>query len=212
LNSIPATYLCLLHILSSPNILSSIRTELHIASFLSLAADQQSKLVPTGLPHLHALVREVLRYHSTAWSAREVTETTMLDLKSDNGRVYELQKGAIVACPSSLLHHDPSTHTNPGLFDAKRFLSKELGGMGTPVSSATLRPFGGGGSYCPGRLFAERQVMGCLAALVGRFDMEVIAKKWQIPRNADFFFVTKCEDVKLGVSKREGEESQRSAV
>jgi cytochrome P450 len=62
--------------------------------------------------------------------------------------------------PSSLLHYDPAVHHDPEVFDAKRFLSKELGGIGTQVSSTTLRPFGGGMSYCSGRRFTENQVVG----------------------------------------------------
>lgn len=42
--------------------------------------------------------------------------------------------------------------------------------MGTPVSGATLRPFGGSVSYCPGRVFAEKQVVGFLAAVAGRYE------------------------------------------
>jgi len=92
--------------------------------------------------------------------------------------------------PSSLLHHDPNIHVDPEISNPKRFLSKELGGLGTTVNSATLRPFGGGQSYCPGRPFAEKQVVGFLAMLVATFDVEAVGKrglKVEIPRNAVFF-------------------------
>lgn len=92
--------------------------------------------------------------------------------------------------PSSLLHYDVGIHPNPEMFDAERFLASEIGGMGTPVSRATLRPFGGGISYCPGPLFAEKQVAGFLARFLARYDVTVsrtgkIGVK-DIPRNADF--------------------------
>jgi cytochrome P450 len=154
-------------------------------------------------------VREVLRHHTTAWSAREVASTTALSPKPPASspsrrrrRTYELQKGAVVALPSSLLHHDASVHAGPRAFDAARFLAAEHGGVGTPVSSATLRPFGGGASYCPGRLFAEKQVVGVLAAVVVRYEVGVEAGGWEVPRNADFFYVTKQRDVVLGLRRR----------
>jgi cytochrome P450 len=199
-------YVTLLRLVSDASLLAAIRNELNDTKFQYVTASHRAKLVPSGLPRLHALFREVMRYHTTAWSAREVTENVTLELKNNddsiNPRIYELEKGGIVAMPSSLLHYDPAVHRDPKLFDSKRFLSKNLGGRGTPVTSATLRPFGGGISYCPGRLFAEKQVVGYLATLCARLDFETFKKELQIPRNSDFFFVTKCPQIELRVSKR----------
>lgn len=104
--------------------------------------------------------------------------------------------------PSSLLHHNPETHTNPEIFDATRFLSKKLGGKGISCMAKELRPFGGGISYCPGRLFAEKQVVGFLALLLSHFDIIRVGKEVEIPRNADFFYVTKQKGWELLVTSR----------
>jgi cytochrome P450 len=104
--------------------------------------------------------------------------------------------------PSSLLYYDAAIHAEPEIFDAKRFLGKERGGRGTRVSGATLRPFGGGGSYCPGRLFAERQLVGFLAGFVERFDVGIEGRV-EVPKNADFFNVTAQRDVEVVLRRRE---------
>jgi len=196
-------YVTFLHLVSDESLFAEICQELIDTKFQYLTADARAKLVPSGLPRMHALFREVMRYHTTAWSAREVIKTTKIELKSNHEslkpRIYKLKKGGIVVMPSSLLHHDPDIHKNPEVFDSKRFLSTELGGSGTPVSSLTLRPFGGGISYCPGRLFAEKQVVGYLAALCAKFDPEMNLIGREIPRNSDFFYVTKCPNIELSL-------------
>lgn len=196
-------YLTLLHLLLDSGLLTSIRSELDNVSFLTLSTSSRAALLPAGLPRLQSLLREVMRYHTTASSTREVRADTVLELKD---RTYMLRKGALVTLPSSLLHYDPQIHRDPTVFDAERFLARELGGKGTPATAQTLRPFGGGTGYCPGRRFAEGQVMAMIAGLVGRFEMEVVSKDWQVPRNADFFYVTKCRDAEVIISRLTGGE------
>jgi hypothetical protein len=58
-------------------------------------------------------------------------------------------------------------------------------------------------------MFAEKQVVGFLAKAVGRFEIE--ARKGgggrvEIPRNADFFFVTAQRDVEVMLRRRKGED------
>jgi cytochrome P450 len=122
-------------------------------------------------------------------------------------RVYELRKGAVIAMPSSLLHHDLAIHVEPEVFNPERFLPRDLGGMGTQVSSATLRPFGGGISYCPGRVFAEKQVTGFLAGFLVRYNFTVAGggrvEAVEVPKNADFFYVTKEKNIELVLRKQE---------
>jgi cytochrome P450 len=54
-------------------------------------------------------------------------------------------------------------------------LPKELGGDGENHTK-TLKPFGGGNSYCPGHVFAEKQVMGFLAEICWRYEITILDK------------------------------------
>jgi cytochrome P450 len=67
-----------------------------------------------------------------------------------------------VTLPSCLVHTNPSLHPEPNTFKPQRFLAYELGSDGKNHTK-TLKAFGGGTSYCPRRVFAEKQVMGFLA-------------------------------------------------
>ena len=136
-------------------------------------------------------MHETLRFHMDSMSIREVLEDTEILSKDDDsnggsGTTYKLSKGAIVNMPSSLHHFNPRVHADPHTYRPTRFLAKELGGDGTSPG-AGLRAFGGGASYCPGRIFADIQIVAFLAALLGRFDVRIAPDiPWTMPVSADF--------------------------
>jgi hypothetical protein len=68
----------------------------------------------TKLAHLRALVHEVLRVHTTAWSAREVCEPTTLALKPGDGasaapRIYSPAKALSSLCLARCCTATPSS-------------------------------------------------------------------------------------------------------
>jgi cytochrome P450 len=75
-------------------------------------------------------------------------------------------------------------HPDPLRFDAERFLDKSLGGKAENYSK-TVKAFGGGLSYCPGRVFAEKQLMAFFAALLIKYDIDIVTTGWRYPVNAD---------------------------
>jgi len=91
-------------------------------------------------------------------------------------------------------------------------MAKELGGKGENFLKG-VRPFGGGVSYCPGRVFAEKQIMDFLAQMVGRFKVEVIGgrprshggkgrKGWKHPGNADLEVIARREEIWVRIRRR----------
>lgn len=82
-------------------------------------------------------------------------------------------------------------------------MDKELGGGGENAAKYT-RPFGGGTSYCPGRVFAEKQIIGFLAALVMRYEMRIVSEEYEIPRNSDLDYVAACPPVFVEIRKSGG--------
>jgi hypothetical protein len=58
---------------------------------------------------------------------------------------------------------------DPKTFDVNRFLRNP--GL---VKSQSFRPFGGGISYCPGRLLAQKEAMAFTALLLNKFNISVL--------------------------------------
>ena len=91
-------------------------------------------------------------------------------------------------------------------------MAKELGGKGENFTKG-VRPFGGGVSYCPGRVFAEKQIMAFLAGVADRLEVEVIGgrpksqggkgrKEWKHPGNADLEVIARREEIWMRVRRR----------
>lgn len=188
-NSIPTAYLALLRIVYCPGLIEDIRKELQDAGYASLSPGEYVSLFPLGLPLLRSVFWEGIRLGSVANTIREVLEPTEL---VSGDRTYKLKKGGIVTVPPCLVHMNPSLHPEPQVFKPRRFMPTELGGDGENHTK-TLKPFGGGNSYCPGRVFAEKQVMGFLAEMCWRYDITILDKEtFTIPDNADFHYAVKC--------------------
>ena len=80
---------------------------------------------------------------------------------------------------------------------------KELGGGGENTTKY-VKPFGGGTSYCPGRIFAEKQIIGFLAAMVMRYDMKIVTENFVIPRNSELEWVAISPPVMIEIKERVG--------
>ena len=104
-NSTPTTYLALVRVLTEPGLYEEIRAEVDAAEVSSRELGKLPSLITGGLPRLHAVFHETLRFHSDALSLREVLEETELTSKVDGQeRVYLLKKGEFVNMPASLHH------------------------------------------------------------------------------------------------------------
>jgi cytochrome P450 len=108
-----------------------------------------------------AVVAEVLRLRPSASAAlRRLTEPLPL-----NGRV--LARGTTVACPSLLLHRDPSVFSDPDAFRPERFADGS-------VHAATYMPFGGGARRCIGQALAEAEFRALLPAALERVRLRPV--------------------------------------
>jgi cytochrome P450 len=205
-NSILNAYCSLLEMLSIPDLVSEIRSELEGVGYPKLQPSEYVTVIPSKVPLLRSIYDESLRVHINAITIREVIAPT--DLVTDN-RTWKLEKGGVVTLAGALLHEDEEYHPHPQEFQPKRFIEKELGGGGGNAARHT-KPFGGGTSYCPGRVFAEKQIIGFLAATVMRYDMKIVTKDYVIPRNSDLEFVAVGPPVYIEIKKRAGTEMFRN--
>lgn len=207
----PTGYLALLHILSEPGVVEDVRTELEKAGWAqatatSIAGGEDARralldIIPNKLPLMRSIWHETLRIHNNSLTVREVIAPT--ELSGKNGRNWFLEKGGVVSIPCGLMHYNEKLHPNPDDFHAGRFLETSLGGEGENPSRTT-KPFGGGTTHCPGRVFAEKQMIGLVAGMVWRYDMKIVnEKKWEIPRVGEFDNLAKQSTIWIEFSKRD---------
>ena len=110
----------------------------------------------------------MLRLTAAASSARNVASPTTIG-------GFQLRPGAKILVPYSQLHYADEFFPDPTVFRPERFLeNRKL------ESASYYRPFGGGITYCSGRYLARQQVLGLAAAVLLRYDVEVVSG--QMPR------------------------------
>ncbi|KAK1980431.1 cytochrome P450 [Colletotrichum cereale] len=132
----------------------------------------------TACPLLVSTYKEVMRLTNRTTSTRRVVEDTLISYtpSATSGGVtdeqtYLLRKGANVQTPSIITNFDteawgPNVHD----FDPRRFMTTDR--ERERAQNRAFNPFGGGKHLCPGRFFADAEILGALAALVLGFDIE----------------------------------------
>lgn len=106
-------------------------------------------------PYLESVLYESLRLHGGAMVSRIVLRKTKIGEKI-------LQPGNIILMPSRQLHTNKNVWGHSALeFNPVKFLkNKSLG------RHPSFRPFGGGSTYCPGRVLAKEEVFSFVAILL----------------------------------------------
>ena len=169
-NTVPTLFYMIMHIYKNPKLLLNIREELEQNA---IVRTQGSRLVldlssiRNQCPLLNSTFQETLRHYSEGPTVRVVCEDTVVD-------EHLLKKGGVVQMPNSILHRDldvwRNTDYNPYRFLKQDHKEKKPEAFST-TSAGSYRPFGGGSTICPGRLFAQTEVTGLVAMMVWRFDI-----------------------------------------
>lgn len=197
-NAVPSLYWLIGLIFSKPGLLLQIREEAQRS--MNVATPEKvwendggpggkrrigvsSKHVQKSCPLLYSCYRETLRYISLLTSPRLVTEDTMLSDK------YLLRKGSIVQIAGGVIHYDERIWgADAASFNPYRFLNPggetaaDVSGGQTEqrrtalpipkgVPSPAFRAFGGGNVICPGRHFAQSELMTTAAVMALGFDI-----------------------------------------
>ncbi|EJD41901.1 cytochrome P450, partial [Auricularia subglabra TFB-10046 SS5] len=120
-------------------------------------------------PHLDAAVDEVLRLCTSSTSARIVVKNTSLAGKT-------LYAGGRILMPSRHLHRSEDiwgAHPERFVPDRGRWSTGDV----HQQPEGVWRPFGGGQTYCPGRLLARREMMALVAFMLRRMkDVRAIVE------------------------------------
>jgi cytochrome P450 len=182
-NAVPTTFWFLANLFSKPKLLQEVRDEIKNAIEVTNKAETGAgveirtihvDMLKAGAPVLVSSFRETLRMVANLTSVRWILEDTII------GDKYLLKKDSIVQVASGVVHMDKETWgAEAAMFNPKRFIitSTETSTPTTVplpnnVPSAAFRAFGGGSVICPGRHFAQSEIVGFVAAFVMGFDME----------------------------------------
>ncbi len=225
-NAMPTTFWVIAYIFTHPDVLHDIRAELeNTDGVVSLRSDGQRVISMSALkvktPLLNSVLREVLRIYAPLSSVRLVLEDTII---ADQ---YLLKKGSIVQIPGGAVHSDARIWgSDVGEFNPRRFEKSingtlvENGSTGTEkekqVHPSAFRGFGGGSSLCPGRHFAQMEILGFTAMLALGFELgPVEGDKLVLPKPVEATFPLSAhkpeKDLMVNIRLRDGFEGVKWA-
>ncbi|KAK3936875.1 cytochrome P450 [Diplogelasinospora grovesii] len=117
-------------------------------------------------PHLDAIWYEALRLYNATSAVREAVAPCTVGGK-------QIRVGDQLVAPFRQFHLDQGIFgADAAEFNPDRFLeNKNL------QRTKGYAPFGGGHTYCPGRLFAQREIYMFIAETLWRFELEVVGEE-----------------------------------
>ncbi|XP_049415615.1 flavonoid 3'-monooxygenase CYP75B137-like isoform X2 [Solanum stenotomum] len=151
-------------IMHKPNVLRKLQQELDTVVGKDNIVEESHI---QQLQYLYAVMKEVLRIHSTA-------PFLVPHCPSETCTVggYTVPKGSCVFINVWAIHRDPSIWENPTEFRPERFLDNKWDYSGNDFN---YFPFGSGRRMCLGIVMAERMFMYSVASLIHSFD-------WKLPK------------------------------
>ncbi|KAF1952180.1 cytochrome P450 [Byssothecium circinans] len=239
-NAVPTTFWFLANIFARPDLLERIREETSqavLCTYDSATTIKHNVInvgdLKTKCPLLVSTYRETLRSIGNLASVRLVTGTHTV--QAPGYRPYTLKKGAMVQIASGVIHSLPSVWgADAGSFNPDRFISSttnteqfssetnpntaatesERTATALPkgVPSAAFRTFGGGSVICPGRHFAQSEILGFVALCVHMFDIvdEETGKAFEIPvrdnQRIPLSVMKPVKEPQVTIKRRMGEE------
>lgn len=236
-NAVPTNFWLISNIFSRPELLERIRKEVQNALDLKRPLDGSSgaeielkvtifakKINMTSCPLLYSCYRETLRDISLLTSARMALEDTLVPRGADKGD-YILRKNSVVQIAGGVVQKDlniwgkDAKEFNPERFilpagQSKLSSTQTAAPLPIGVPSSAFRAYGGGTVICPGRHFAQSELMTLAAVLALAFDMtEPDGATLKLPPKDDtripLSVMKPVYDPKVRIRRREGWERVR---
>ncbi|QKW53626.1 cytochrome P450 [Streptomyces buecherae] len=136
-----------------PHIQQSVHAEIRrVASAATPAFEDIAKL-----DLLNRVISETLRLHPPGWIFTRITRSD-----TELGR-YQIPAGTTLIYSPYLIHHLPTLHTEPEVFDPDRWL--------VPLPQHATLPFGAGARKCIAESVAIAQVTVAVASIVGQWQL-----------------------------------------
>ncbi|KAJ5769177.1 hypothetical protein N7520_003736 [Penicillium odoratum] len=182
-NTVPAAFWVLFDLYTRPKLRAEIREELK-TNALSVAVDESHNIdigaMREKCPLLLSTFQEVLRTRTTTCSSRIVLQDTLLAKK------YLLKRGSMLNILADAMGYNSTVWgANSAVFDARRFI-KTVSSDDTEGKKDVRRPgqfmtFGISPVICPGRHFASSEILGLVAMMILRYDVEPVNGSWKEP-------------------------------
>jgi cytochrome P450 len=238
LNTIPAAFWLISWIFEDAALLHDIRAEVDGCT-TTVNSDSTKRTINatklrTSCPLLASAFRETLRLVGAVHVNRYVTEDTTVT-NTSTGETYLLKKDSIIQIASNVIHARPFWGPDAASFNARRFMAtgekaRNEAGTGKPpdpaapfrssdgkVYSSAFRSFGGGNNICPGRHFAQTEILGLTSLFVAGFEIENASGGggYRMPPYEDFKLMLGVlkpgKDVDVVISRRKGYENVKWA-
>lgn len=178
-NATQSSFWLINNIFSRPELLHEIRAEIETHAMTTGEDDNlrilDMKALRNSCPLLVSTYRETLRTTANLNSSRLVTADTMV---ADQ---YLLRANSVVQIIGGVIHSDPAVWGHDAAeFNPRRFYNSMLGNFTSrnekqegvkQVHPAAFRAFSGGSVLCPGRNFAQVEILGLAAALAICFEV-----------------------------------------
>jgi hypothetical protein len=175
-NAIPALYWMLCYVASDPRLLEDLRIEVTKAFTTTGKGANRTltfsitKFNSEDCPLLLSTYQESIRLTNFQVSIRMVETDTILSAGSETILV---KKGSVVQIPAGVTHTSTATWgPNSDMFDGRRFMKQvEEEKEQSKAKRSAYIPFGGGKHLCPGRHFAQAEILGMVAAVITGFEV-----------------------------------------
>lgn len=234
-NTIPAAFWLISYIFEDPTLLANIRSEIDkcTTSFPSLSEPNTLTINATALrtscPLLTASLREVLRLTGSININRHVAEDVTVT-NSTTGEAFVLKKDSMVQIASNVIHQREGVWgADAQKFNPRRFMPTSSSATSSSttkipdpaapfrsvdgkVHSAAFRSFGGGNNICPGRFFAQTEILALTAVFVAGFEIEGVGTPGKYTRpgfeawKLSLGVLKPGKDVGVRVMRRKGRE------
>lgn len=233
-NTIPAAFWMVSFIFEDPELLASVRGEIERCITTSTSPTGEDKrtinvtALRTSCPLLMATMREVLRLAGSININRHVAKDITVT-NSSTGEAYLLKKDSVVQIASNVIHQRDFWGPDAADFNPTRFAqqsstttnaSTKVPDPAAPfrstdgkVHSAAFRSFGGGNNICPGRFFAQTEILALTALIVAGFEIEgVDTPGWYVKPAFEAWklclgVLKPANDVRVKVRRRKGLDS-----
>lgn len=202
INTIEAVFWLVYHLFSNPAVLTECRRELSEA----VTEDNGEctvdlAYIKTSCPVFLSTVKETLRFRGINVAARIVLNDTLI------GEQYLLKKGGVVLIPATVQHKSESVYGgDAAVFDHRRFV-RAAGSKPKRFDPLAFRVFGGGSVVCPGRHFANTEILALATMIALQFDVRPRHGSWPTPTvensNPGISFMQADSDIEVDVSPRD---------
>lgn len=136
------------------------------AAFFGSENDPDMHVLLNNCPHLDAMWFETMRLYNATSAVREATSPCIVGGKT-------IRVGDQIVAPFRQFHTNPDIFGGDALnFRPERFLEDR--GLSRKKGYA---PFGGGYTYCPGRLFAQREIYLFVALTLRTINMRLVPRQ-----------------------------------